>query len=149
MKINWGWGIVIFIVLFMSFILTLVYKCTQQSVDLVSDKYYEEELMYQTQVDKRVNVSDLNEKLKVNFNEESRLIEIQYPAFVDTGDLSGNIIFYKPNDPKLDFTVNVHPDHKLSQLIPSVGLTHGLWRLKISWNASGTEYYQEEKILIN
>ena len=49
MKINWGTGIVIALVLFMSFILYFVITITIQpkySYDLVHEEYYKEELKH-------------------------------------------------------------------------------------------------------
>jgi hypothetical protein len=160
MKLSWGTGIFVFIVLFMLFMLTLVYLCTKQSFDLVSDNYYEQELLYQRQVDRKQNSADLKEKLTVNYEKVKQAVEIQYPSSTDAKKLSGDIVFFKPDDSKLDFTVNINPDQPsrlnrdpssggLSQLISSSKLAKGLWRLKISWSAAGTSYYQEEKILIN
>ena len=51
MRFNWGFGIVVVAGLFVAFILNLVYQCSQQQVDLVTDKYYEKELKYQEQID--------------------------------------------------------------------------------------------------
>ena len=149
MKLNWGAGIIIFMVLFMSFILMLVYKCSMQRIDLVSEKYYEQELLYQKQVDNKVNAADMKEKLKVDYNSVKKMVEIKYPSTIDAAKFSGEIVFFKPDDAKLDFTVIAHPDAQLSQLIPSSMLTQGWWRLKINWTSAGTEYYQEERILIN
>lgn len=52
-KFNWGTGIVIAMVLFMTFILTFVYKSLtpQYTHDLVSEDYYKDELLYQKEID--------------------------------------------------------------------------------------------------
>ena len=54
MKINWGTGIVIAIVAFIGFILYFVITMSTDktySYDLVTDKYYQQELKYQQEID--------------------------------------------------------------------------------------------------
>ena len=65
MRFNWGFGIVVAAGLFVAFILNLVYQCSQQQVDLVTDKYYEKELKYQEQIDQEKNTLALSGKLTV------------------------------------------------------------------------------------
>ena len=57
-KINWGTGIVIAIVLFIAFILSFVYKTIfmeEYEHHLVSEDYYKDELHYQEEIDKLNN----------------------------------------------------------------------------------------------
>ena len=145
MKLNWGFGILIFVLLFMAFILSLVYKCSLQKVDLVSEKYYEQELKYQQQVDKLNNTAAMNGKLTVVFNKEQDAVTILYPV----ANLSGSINFFRPDDAALDFKIHAQAGREYSQVIPTAKLKKGLWRVQVSWVSAGTAYYEEEKILIN
>jgi len=149
MKLNWGYGILIFILLFMTFILSLVYKCSQQKVDLVSEKYYEQELKYQQQVDKLNNASATPEKLSLFFDKQMDAVEIFYPSNTDLASLSGNINFFKPDNANLDFGVDVKRNKDNVQLVPVSKLKRGWWKVQVSWRSSGTSYYKEEKILID
>jgi len=63
-KINWGTGIVIAMVLFMAFILQYVYRVSvyeKYDHHLVADDYYKDELNYQKQIDKESNANNLKE----------------------------------------------------------------------------------------
>ena len=149
MKLNWGFGILIFVLLFMAFILTLVYRCSLQKVDLVSEKYYEQELKYQQQVDKLNNTAAMNGKLSVAFNKVQDAITVMYPASTDLANLSGSINVFRPDDAALDFKIHAQAGQEYSQVIPVSKLKKGLWKVQVSWVSAGTAYYQEEKILIN
>ena len=47
MKLNWGYKIAIFYILFVVGIVFLVFKASNQKVDLVTADYYGEEVRYQ------------------------------------------------------------------------------------------------------
>ena len=77
MKINWGTGIVIAIVLFMSFIMYFVISMSTDkkfSHDLVTEKYYEKELAYQDQIDAEENTRQLKEGIRIVKSEKGLLI---------------------------------------------------------------------------
>ena len=64
-KINWGTGIVIAMLLFMTFILQFVYRSfdSKNSHDLVSKDYYKDELYYQQEIDKMNNANKLEQNI--------------------------------------------------------------------------------------
>ena len=62
MKINWGTGLVIGMVLFIGFILFFVIKIStdkKYDYDLVTEEYYKKELVYQKEIDDRTNSNSL------------------------------------------------------------------------------------------
>ena len=147
MKINWGYGIMIATGIFMAFILTLVYKCSKQNIDLVSTNYYEQELKYDEQILKEKNTTELKEDLKINFDSVRQTILIHYPS--DTKNLSGEISFIKPDDAKLDFNMKIIPGDASSQTIPAAKMKKGRWNVKVNWNFGELACYHRQAILIN
>src|ERR1017187_6363068 len=104
MKIKWnfGTGIVVFLIIFMSFMLTMVYKCGQVKSELVSANYYDQEINYQKQIDKTNNASKLKENIKVTYDKSSSAFVINYPDELKPIDISGDINFYKPDNQNAD-----------------------------------------------
>ncbi|MBK6837427.1 MAG: FixH family protein [Bacteroidetes bacterium] len=146
MKFNWGWGITLFLVVFMSFILQLVYRCTQQRVDLVSEKYYENEIKYQQRIDMEKNTASLIEDL--NIQTKNGLMEINYPSL--SGVRTGKITFFKPDDSRIDFVVPVDSTSGiLSQKVDITQMKKGWWNVQVQWNQEGTPFYSEKKVLID
>ena len=68
MKISWGTGIVIGIVVFVVFTLSMTVIFMTQDVHLVTDNYYEKTLTYQDEIDKQSRTKALDDKVKINFN---------------------------------------------------------------------------------
>ena len=147
MKLNWGWGILIFILLFIAFILNFVYRCSLQRVDLVSDQYYENELKFQQQIEREKNTVTLGKNIHFIKNEKN--IILMFPTGLDPQSLFGEITFFKPDDARLDFNVKVSPESDLTQRIDLSAVKKGWWDVKVTWNDKATSYFSNEKILID
>ena len=116
-----------------------------QEVSLVSDNYYEKSLSYQNEIDKQIRTKSLNEQVKINFNEA--VITISVPSNYLSKDISGEIFFYRPSNPKLDFALPLQLTEG-SQTIPVERLEKGFWRIKLNWTMNGNGYYNERAITI-
>lgn len=146
MKFNWGWGIAIFVAVFVTFISNLVYRCTQQKIDLVSEKYYEKEIQYQQHINRELNSRDLGAKISLVSNDS--VVVIHYPE-VNEGNISGDIEFFKPDDANKDVKVVVDAGIDRRQSVDINRLSKGWWDVKINWSAGGTPYYFEQRIFVN
>src|SRR5688572_26354291 len=109
MKINWGWRIVGLYGGFVMLMLFLVYKTTTVKDELVTKDYYAKELNFQDQLDKQNRANQLKEPL--NWNVEGKKIELQFPAEVRSKTVKAEILFYKADDAKRDFSINCSPDN--------------------------------------
>jgi hypothetical protein len=147
MKINWGLGITLVALAFVAFILSLVYRCSKEEVDLVSERYYENELNYQQRIDSKSNVIKSGKEIAIDQQPEKILLE--FPASISRGSTNGTISFYKPDNKKLDFSLPVRLSEGSVQEIPVADLQRGRWQLQISWNSENISYYQEKEIRIN
>ncbi len=145
MKLNWGWGIFIVLVLFIAFMVNLVYKSSQVRVDLVSENYYDKEINYQQQIDREKNSLGLVQDVQIRKNSE--FVEIVYPLDFNGSGISGDIQFFKPDNASLDFTLDVNAAEGNRQIINTMAFKQGWWEIKINWTYQQTDYYKSEKIL--
>jgi hypothetical protein len=140
-KFNWGTGIFIAIVLFMTFILTFVYKSFSEKYrhELVSEDYYGDELRYQEEIDKLNNALKLNEDISLHVSNKG--ITIVFPEDIDFNKIFGIISFQRLSNKKLDFNQEINlKSHTV--LIPENKLVLGKWEVKIDW------LYEDEKYLL-
>jgi len=144
-KISWGTGIVIGIIVFVVISITMTVIFMTQDVSLVSDNYYEKSLSYQDEIDKQSRTKSLDEQVKINFNGE--LVTISLPSDYISKDISGEIFFYRPSNPKLDFALPLQLVEG-NQIIPVGRLEKGFWRIKLNWVMDGNGYYNERAITI-
>jgi hypothetical protein len=145
-KISWGTGIVIGIVIFIVLSITMTIIFMTQDVSLVLDNYYEKSLSYQDEIDKQSRTKSLDEQVIINFNGE--LISISFPSEYLTKEVSGEIFFYRPSNPELDFKLPLQLTEG-NQIIPVSRIEKGFWRVKLNWMMEGNGYYSERAITIN
>ncbi len=147
MKFNWGTGLTIFFILFVSTLGFVLYQAFQQDNSLVMDNYYEEDIKYQQQYDKIKNTSGLTTKVKLDYDQTKGEISLTFPLD-STSTASGNILLYHPSnkasDKKYDFRLSQTNVYQI--LVDKV--TKGRLKVKIDWEHAGVKYYQEEEIII-
>lgn len=146
MRINWGTGIVIAFILFISFILFFVIKATtskKYDFSLVSEEYYKEELNYQKDIDKYKNTKEAGIELK--FIKTAQGIEINFPDNYQTEKIKGNVSLYRPSNQSLDTDIPFVLSNTTTLLIPDNKLVDGRWDIKISWSENNKDYlYKKE-----
>ncbi len=145
MKINWGTGIVLAFIFFISFILFFVVRMSMDdraNHDLVTEEYYEAELAYQKEIDAENNANNLTSKLKIKKTSEGLLIE--FPEDVPK-KLEGTVSLYRPSNKHLDFDLPLSLSNS-HLLIPDKRLLDGRWDIKIWWKHQEKEYLHKESI---
>jgi hypothetical protein len=145
-KFNWGWKIAILYSGFVCFMLALGYEASKQKVELVSDHYYDEELKYQSHID-RVQLTD-SLHAQPEWQVSGHEIAMRFPEASGRERISGNIHFYCPSDEKSDFTLpfTTTPDEPLS--ISSDKLHHGTYRMQIDWRQGKSDFYTEGVVTV-
>ncbi|MBU0559310.1 MAG: FixH family protein [Bacteroidetes bacterium] len=147
MKISWGTAIAAVYIIFLVVVLGTVAFTSTQDVNLVTENYYEKELMHQQQINKIERTKALPSQLEITLRENHILI--RYPSIYNYTEFGGKIHFYRPSDESNDFVISVKTDSTMTQLIPTKILLRGLWKLKIDWSAGNSEYFNEEIIMVN
>lgn len=141
-KFNWGHGIIVFFICFISFMGYLAFRSSQENIDLVTEDYYKQELAYQSQMDKIRNTQLLPQSLRVRVQKEGVLL--QFPQLA--APVVGQLQLFRPSDAQFDRFITLAPDVAGQQLLDVKGLPAGLYRLKVEWQAGDQAYYTEEAI---
>jgi nitrogen fixation protein FixH len=147
MKINWGTGIVIGMVLFISFIMFLVINMLTDEKfdhDLVTEDYYKRELHYQDEINAETNAFALEKNISDHRAQNGWIIE--FPKNLELSKISGNINFYRPSNQKLDFNIPLNlKAHQV--LIHNDKLVSGRWNINIHWKYEGKPYLYKNEIV--
>ncbi len=146
MKINWGTGIVLAFIGFISFIMYFVISMNvddKYDHDLVTEEYYQEELAYQESIEKIKNSKSLTDN--INWKRTEKGLEMTFPKNLFPEEITGNVFLYRPSNKQLDFETEISlSNHHL--LIPDKRLLDGRWNIKIDWQYKGKTYLFIEKI---
>ena len=146
MKFNWGTGIVIAIAGFMSFIIYFVITMSTDknySYDLVTDKYYQQELKYQQEIDATKNASVLAENITLIAKKEG--LQIKFPSDFKTKEIEGTVLLYRQTNIQLDFEMPISISNAYL-LVPENRLLGGRWNITVSWTYKITPYLFKEEL---
>lgn len=140
---NWGKGILVTIILFVAFIMTLVViSVKQDDIHLVTENYYEKEIKYQEQIEREKSAAQLNREVLL-FDAESKVILLDLPI-----GAKGELQLFRPSDARLDQLLPLEIMDAGKTSISLNQLKPGYWRVKLTWIEDGVEYYEESKITI-
>jgi len=122
-------------------IIGLVYLTFQQNVDLVTENYYAEELVYQ----QRINAINVASQTQVNWQQQNEELLVSFPSnqFIS----SATVHLFRPANQIYDRVVEVEGTTEASVSVAE--LPSGYYRLKMEWISEGITYYKEEQIYLN
>ncbi len=146
MKINWGTGIVIGMSLFVAFILFFVIKIStdkRYDYDLVTEEYYQKEMIFQKEMEAETNSNNLESKISGQKNTDGYLLT--FPNNIDYSKVEGTVFLYRPSNKQLDFQLPLELTNQ-NLLIPDNSLVAGRWNTIIKWKYEGVDYLYKKEI---
>lgn len=144
MKWDWGKGIVLSFILFCGFVIWIVIQAFQQDFDLVSETYYQDELVYQERIDDRSNLHESG--LSISFEQKSDDFILSFPpAFAGA---SGEVKFYHVSKAIFDKTYPIALTEENQQKINKKDLIKGSFKVQVSWNVNDESYFQEQDVFL-
>ncbi|WP_299152739.1 FixH family protein [uncultured Christiangramia sp.] len=148
MKINWGTGIVIGMLAFISFIMYFVVTMMSSSDydhDLVVEDYYKAELHYQQDIDAQENALALHEQISLERRGDSLIV--LFPEGIDLEKTTGMVSLYRPSNKNLDFSIPFSEIKSSEFEIPADQLVNGRWNVKVTWQNSEKEFMFKTEIV--
>ncbi len=144
MKFNWGTGAFMLFGSFAIFMSGLAIFASMQSNELVTDDYYEKELEFKEVLKKQERTAMLSDQIKFKIDKEQFVID--FPKEVE-GEIWGKVVFFKPSSKKDDKSIEFKTSNHIYKIDAS-GYSSGMYKVKVDWNASDIEYYNETEIVI-
>ena len=148
MKINWGTGLVIGMLAFISFIMYFVITMLSSKDydhDLVTEDYYRAELYYQQDINAEKNALAMKEQIQVK-TEGNKLV-VQFPETMDLQEMEGNVSFYRPSNKMLDFQIPFKELSENSLIVPEEKLVKGRWNININWTNRDKDFLFKKEII--
>jgi len=140
---DWGKGILLTIIAFVGFIMTLVViSVRQDDIHLVTENYYEKEIKYQDQIEREKSAAGLDREV-LAYDALTKTMVLDLPVGV-----KGNLQLFRPSDARLDQQVPIDILEEGKTEVPLEKLKSGYWRVQLTWTENGVDFYQEKKISI-
>jgi len=145
-RFNWGWGILLVYITFMTVFLYFFWQSFKEleTNEMVTDDYYEKELVYGEVLAKKKNADTMRVPVKIKQLPEG--LKIVFPDYVN--DIKGKIILYKPDNSKLDKKIDIKLDQNNHQLIDKSHFISGRWNISIEWKQDNVPYFIEKKLTL-
>lgn len=140
---DWGKGILLTIIAFVGFIMTLVIiSVRQDDIHLVTENYYEKEIKYQEHINRETSAAGLDREVLV-YDSETKTMILDLPV-----GAKGSLQLFRPSDARLDQDLLLDILEEGKTTIPLEKLKSGYWKVQLTWTENGVDFYQEKKITI-
>ncbi|GGB18316.1 hypothetical protein GCM10011500_37910 [Mucilaginibacter rubeus] len=137
---NWGKGIVIGMLAFMSYIVAMGVAMFRQPDD-VDSHYYEKGLAFNADYDKEKQV--LNDKAQPSISINNNILLVKF-----AGPVKGAVDLKRPDDGKMDKHINLQSNLAGNVNIPLTDVKPGRWQLVFNWENNGKKYLYTKEIFI-
>ena len=130
MKLNWGQGIFLFFVVFVSLGIFFIIFSLRQNNDLVTNDYYEKGADYTHQME--INSRSIVYNDSINLVNQNDLLIARFSKSIDLMTDTMNIYFFRPSDKKFDHEFRNVLKSDSIQIVKS-GLQKGRYKVKFQW----------------
>ncbi len=110
----------------------------QKNSEMVTDKYYEEELLYQSVIDAKKRADELAEKPA--YSQSAEGIKLTFPKDINNSNTVVSFVLNRSDDQNLDVKKTVKLDVSNSFVIPSSVLKNGNYTLRLHWIKDKIDY---------
>lgn len=145
--IFWPIGISVFLLCFVSYLISVVIFSRRTKVELVSPDYYEEELKYQNDIDAQKNANSMEHKVAIAQDKDQNLV-ISFPKEVDKTNLVGIIKLLRPDDSGGDLAFPLTLNSNNQHIVHRGLLRKGAYKFSLSWTVNKKDYMIKQNIYI-
>ena len=142
---SWGNWIVVSFILFAIFIGTLVTVCVRQDINLVTPDYYNQEMTFQKQIERKRNAGLLEKQPSVSLQKDGTVtLHFSLLSKVEKGELK----LHRPSNSRLDQKFSFQGGSDSLLVFKLIHPTEGFYRAQVRWSMEGKEYFTEKGIVL-
>ncbi|WP_299206139.1 FixH family protein [Brumimicrobium sp.] len=138
---NWGKGITLALIAFMSFIIYMAVVLISKSTDLVTPEYYKDEVQFEKEITAQQNAMNNQSKLDLDLSPEGLFIKLDTPDDVKLLDIT----LYRPNTKDGDIILE---SKGKNAFIEGSQLKKGRYLLTAEWEAQNQSYQMRDTLWI-
>jgi nitrogen fixation protein FixH len=145
----WPTGILVAFGLFIAGLSVLIAVAVSTKSELVVPDYYEQELRYQTHLDRAKRAEAFGSDVAILHDPATRSLCLRLPKAHVQPSLTGELHLYRPSAAGLDRHIQLQLDADGVQRIDVGALAPGLWKARLNWSMAGTEFYVERRLVLH
>lgn len=135
-------------VLFIAYIGNFVRMAMSSDVDLVSKDYYKQEIAYGQHMNTVAQTKENKAEIQITLAGAAGQLVVAFPEFYAGKNVQGTVKFFRPSDAKLDFDLPLNLNDARQQFIPVERLQPGLWKVQVSSEVNGKNYFTQQTITL-
>ena len=139
MKMNWGTGLAIWLIIFVTAILSFVFFAFQQDVNLVNKEYYQKGVHFDDLRIERERGKSQEQNFSVNQEGENVTLTFDNDYFSTIEN--AKVQFYRPSDRREDLHILFENN---TLVVSKSKLFKGRYQLNISWTKNDEKYTLEK-----
>jgi len=139
---NWGKGIILGMLVFMAFIITMAVLMFLAPNDEYDHQYYEKGLTFDRDYNREAGV--YKDHVQPVIKADSRFLTLTFAQPVEDGKL----ILTRPADARMDKTFLLNGSTGNQVAIPLKQIATGHWQLVLNWQSSQKKYLYQQGIYI-
>jgi len=144
----WPLGVVGAVALFLAGTALLVFLSARSPADLVSPDYYERELRYQEDLDRRARTLALADRVQLTYDAARHQLTLALPADHAARRAVGQIHLYRPSAAGQDRRIPLALDAHGRQTLDTAAWPAGLWRVRVTWRVGEEEFALDEQVVV-
>lgn len=136
-KWNWGMGVAIVYIVFVVGMLSMVFLSKNQKIDLVTEDYYKQELVFQEEIDAKQRVE--NQGCNPIVTQEMGGCQVVIPNSKEM-KIQGNLLAYCPSNKAGDIYISLPETKSGGWFVNLSSLQSSNYILKFHWTRNGERY---------
>lgn len=144
----WPIFLVVYFIVFITYIASFIVFAERQRMDLVREDYYDQEIKFQKQIDGATRAQSSRTPIAVRYDAATASITVALPKEQAARNPSGSVNFYRPSDAQLDETRPLAVNDTGVQHLDVKGLRKGPWKVRVEWKVDGQDYFSEQPFVV-
>ncbi len=144
----WPYGIIAVFAVFIPATAGLIIVACSHKEELVSANYYEQEIKFQSQMDRLARARQLGPGAAVAYDAAAQCLNISLPPDHIRRQATGRIELYRASAAGMDRQVKLQPDAAGRQTLDTRAIPAGPWTVRVSWAVGTENFLIEEKIVL-
>jgi hypothetical protein len=120
-------------------------RASQNPEPLITEKYYEQELVYQARINATEHASLLG---ALAMRADRKSVTLTLPAVPGTPKATGHLKLIRTNEPSMDRDVEVAQPADGGSIAYPVDMVTGQYIAQLEWSVNGQPCYSEQRLIV-
>jgi hypothetical protein len=142
---NWGKGLALAMIAFAGMMAYFLVRAAQNPEPLITEGYYEQELVYQARIEATAYASSLG---AMTMHADQKNVTLTFPALNGAPKVVGHLKLIRTNEPALDRDMDVSQPADGQPETIAVDLVTGQNFAQLEWSVNGRACYSEQRLIV-